>query len=191
MPESTDAGTSTDAASQTTTTDQQQQNGNNSDQLGDAGKRALDAERAARQTADRARKAAEKELETLRSQSMSDAEKAVAAAKAEGRSEALTAANERLVKAEVRIAAAGKLADPADAVRFLDLADFKVDADGEVDAKAVAKAIDQLVKDRPYLAAGTTKVQGSGDGGARGTSQTGVSMNDLLRQAAGRAPTRQ
>ena len=95
----------------------------------------------------------------------SDAEKAVVAAKAEGRTEALAAANERLVKAEVRIAAAGKLADPADAVRFLDLADFKVDDDGNVDAKSIGKAIDQLLKDKPYLAPGHTgKPSGSGDG---------------------------
>lgn len=160
---------------------------NPADHLGDAGKKALDDERAARREAERARKAAEKELADLRAQSMSDADKAVAQAKADGRTEALTAANARIVRSEVKAAAAGKLTDPADAVRFLDLDDFKVDDDGEVDAKAVGKAIDQLLKDKPYLAAGSTRPSGDGDGGPRGTPGNGTDMNQLLRRAAGRA----
>ena len=84
---------------------------------------------------------------------------------------ALARVNERLVKAEVRAAAAGKLADPADAHRFLDLSQFEVDADGNVDADEVAEAIDDLLTSKPYLAAqgGSTKprFQGTADSGAR------------------------
>jgi hypothetical protein len=64
------------------------QNGND-DQLGEGGKAALIAERVARQQAEREAKAVKRDLEALKAQSMSDAEKAVAAAKAEGRTEAL------------------------------------------------------------------------------------------------------
>lgn len=182
MPETTaDTDASTDTAAGATTTTE------TTDALGDAGKRALEEERAARRDAERARKTLEKELETLRQQSMSDGEKAVARAKAEGRTEALATANGRLLRAEVKALAAGKLADPADAVHFLNLDGLTVDDDGEVDAKAITKAIDQLLKDKPYLAAGSQRVQGSGDGGARGPATAHADMNALLRRAAGRA----
>jgi hypothetical protein len=106
------------------------------------------------------------EYEQLRAQSQTDQEKAIEAARAEGRSEVQTASNERLIRAEVRAAAAGKLADPADAVRLLDVSGLAVGDDGTVDAKALAERISQLVKDKPYLAAKT--FQGTGDGGAAG-----------------------
>lgn len=153
--------------------------------LGDAGKRALDAERDARRQAEKAAKDAQTELEKLRSASMSDQEKAVAAAKAEGRDEALKTANERLVRAEVKAAAAGKLADPGDALGLLgDLSAF-IDKSGDVDTKAITSAIDELVKAKPYLSA--KPGNGSGEGGPRGGNANGEpSMDDWLRsQAAG------
>ena len=110
-------------------------------------------------------------LEELEQQSKSDHEKAldkaVKEAEARARDEILTTANQRLVKASVRVAAAGKLADPEDAIRFLDLDEFKVDDDGEVDAKQLASAIDELLKTKPYLAAKATKPSGNIDQGAR------------------------
>lgn len=156
--------------------------------LGDAGKRALNEERTARQEAERARKSLEKELADLKAQSMTDTEKAIAQARAEGKTEALGAANGRLLRAEVKALAGGKFADPADAISFLHLDEFKVDGDGEFDTKAITKALDQLLKDKPYLAGGIpNRVQGSGDGGARGGNPGGADMNALLRKAAGRA----
>jgi biotin carboxyl carrier protein len=122
-------------------------------------------------------RAAQTELEKSREASMSEQEKAVAAAKAEGAADATKATNERLVKAEVRAAAAGKLADPSIAVRLLDLSEFEVDANGDVDGKAIGKAIDALVKQYPALA--TTNGHGSGDGGARQGAPT--DMNALIR----------
>lgn len=85
---------------------------------------------------------------------------------------AMVRVNERIVRAEVRAAAAGKLADPADAYRFLDLSQFEVDDDGNVDGDEVSDAIEDLLKSKPYLAAqggGTTKprFQGTADSGAR------------------------
>lgn len=117
----------------------------------DAGaKRALRAERA------RAKKL-EDELTKLRNEHASDADRAVAAARDEGRKEALAEVNTRILNAEVRAAAGGRLADPADATRLLDPADL-VDDDGNVDPKAVAGAIDALLDAKPYL--GATQANG-------------------------------
>lgn len=72
--------------------------------------------------------------------------------------EALAKANERILKAEIRAAAASKLADPNDALLFIDLDGFEVGDDGEVDRESITAAIEELVGDKPYLAAqgGTT-----------------------------------
>jgi vacuolar-type H+-ATPase subunit I/STV1 len=84
------------------------------------------------------------------------------------RDEALAGANARILKAEGRAAAAGKLNDPADALRYLDLSEFEVGSDGEVDSAAVASAITSLIANKPYLAAqGGQRFQGPADGGAR------------------------
>ena len=65
--------------------------------------------------------------------------------------EALAAANQRILKAEVRAAASGKLTDPADALRYLDLSKFTVTADGGVDSQAIANSIGELLEQKPYL----------------------------------------
>lgn len=72
--------------------------------------------------------------------------------------EALSKANERILKAEIRAAAASRLADPNDALRFIDLDGFEVGDDGEVDRESITAAIEELVGAKPYLAAqgGTT-----------------------------------
>jgi hypothetical protein len=64
----------------------------------------------------------------------------------------VAAANARVLHAEVRAQAAGRLADPNDAVSLLDLTAFTVDADGIVDTDAIGAALDQLVASKPYLA---------------------------------------
>jgi hypothetical protein len=109
----------------------------------------------------RARAAAEREANKLRDEHATDAEKAVAAAREEGRREALGQVAGRMVEAEVRAAAAGKLADPADAIRLLDLTGFVDDA-GEIDGKAIVAAVDELVEAKPYLAAEAKAAAGNG-----------------------------
>jgi hypothetical protein len=83
--------------------------------------------------------------------------------------EAATArANQRIIRSEVRAAAAGKLANPKLALKLLDLDQFEVDADGEVDEDEIADAINDLIKENPGLAAqGGKRFQGTGDGGAK------------------------
>lgn len=147
--------------------------------LGDAGKRAIAAERDARTKAEKARKAAETKAADLEARlaeldgaQKSEHQKALEKARKEAGEaagkEATAKANARIVRAEVRAAAGGKLADPNDAVRLLDLDEFAVDDDGEVDAKAIEAAIAKLVKDKPYLASGASRPSGDADQGARG-----------------------
>lgn len=187
-----DAGNTGDVDDQQQQTDQQQ-DGADEQQLGDAGRRALEREREARRAEAERRRALEAELATLREQQLPDAERALAAARREGadeaRAELTKSLGRRLVEAEVLAAAAGKLVDPEAAVRFLEL-DELVNDDLSVDRKAVAGALDELLKAKPYLAAtGTRRAPGSADQGPRETAPaTGAAfVNDQLRRAiAGR-----
>ncbi|MFI1324556.1 hypothetical protein ACH4TI_15105 [Streptomyces rochei] len=127
------------------------------DALGDKGKRAL----AAMKGKWKSERDKRRELEQRLSQGGEDdaAAKAVQAATA--------AANTRILRAEVRAAAKGRLADPKDALTFLDISQFEVDEDGQVDEDEITDAIDTLLKNKPYLAAQSgRKFQGTGDGGA-------------------------
>ncbi|MFJ5887491.1 hypothetical protein [Streptomyces californicus] len=139
--------------------------GDDEDKLGEGGKKALQAERDARAAAE----ARVKELEAKLTRKPKDpgtkpggdgdgkgdaGAKPVdaEALKKELREELTAESNARVVRAEVKAAAAGKLADPADAARYIDLSKIKVGDDGEPDAKQVKKAIEDLLKERPYLA---------------------------------------
>ena len=165
----------------TTETDTDTGDGTGGD-LGDAGKKALAAEREARKAAEKAAKDAAAELEELRKAAMSDSEKAVAEAREAGRSEALAAANARIVRAEVLAHATGVLKDPADAIGFLDLDQFTVTDSGDVDAEAIKSAIDSLVKAKPYLGTGPAG-PGPLPGGSATEPATGSNPNDWLRSA--------
>lgn len=82
--------------------------------------------------------------------------------------EALSGANKRILKSEVKAAAKGVLADPQDAYKFLDLDSFEVDSDGNVDESAITDALTKLITEKPYLAAqGGQRFKGTADGGAR------------------------
>src|SRR5438094_3000220 len=72
------------------------------DGLGEAGKRALEAERNNRRLAEKRSRDLEAELTKVREGSMSEQEKAVEAARREARLEASKGFNARLVQAEVR-----------------------------------------------------------------------------------------
>lgn len=134
--------------------------------LGDAGKQALarmkeklKAEKALRLSAERERDEAKGVDEATK-------------ARREAESEALSKANSRIVRSEVKAAAKGVLADPGDAFKFLDLDEIEVDDDGNVDEEAIADAIAELVKKKPYLAAqGERRFRGGSDGGARKESR--------------------
>lgn len=124
--------------------------------LGDAGKRAIDAMKAERNSA-KADAAAEKkradELQAkvaeFENRDKSDLEKATAAADAAAkRAEAATA---RAVRAEVKALAAESFADADDAAAFLDLAKY-TGTDGEIDTTAIQADLTALLERKPHLA---------------------------------------
>lgn len=125
--------------------------------LGDKGKKALDAMKAKMRAAQKEAKTAKAEAAQLKAEKESAGkpadEQALDRARSEATTTALAAANKRIIRSEVKAAAAGKLANPALAVRLLDLDDFEVDDDGNVDEDEIAEAIEDLLKENPYLAA--------------------------------------
>lgn len=121
---------------------------------------------------------AETELGKLKETSATDIETARAEARQEALAEATAEANARIVRAEVIAAAAKKLQDPSDAVAHLDLSKLEVNDKGEVDRKAINAAIDELVKEKPYLGG----VRDPEFGKRPATGSGGKSMNELIKQ---------
>ncbi|KUN92041.1 hypothetical protein AQJ67_41345 [Streptomyces caeruleatus] len=131
------------------------------DELGDKGKRALASMKGKWRTERDKRRELERAL--AEKDGADDAEQA----RRKAETDAMAKANDRILKAEIRAAAKGRLADPKDAMTFLDLDQFEVGEDGEIDPEEVEEAITDLLKSKPYLAAATAKrFQGTGDGGA-------------------------
>ncbi|WP_327385666.1 hypothetical protein [Streptomyces sp. NBC_01207] len=108
----------------------------------------LTAERTAREAAEKRATEAEAEASRLRRSNAAQKPGDLDALREEIRSEFAA----QLVRAEVRAAAAGRLRDPADALALVDVAAL-TSKGGEVDVKAVTAAVEQLVTDKPYLAA--------------------------------------
>lgn len=140
------------------------------DELGDAGKQALDRMKAKLKTERERRIAAEAKVNA--GAEGDEAEKV----RHQAESAVLAKANTRIVRAEVKAAAAGKFADPVDALNFIDLAQFEVDDDGDVDQEEIAEAVAELLRKKPYLAAqgGTSKPKPDRSQGAQGS---GVATN--------------
>jgi hypothetical protein len=173
------------AATETSTTETAAATGEAA--LGDAGKKALDAMKAERKAAKDEAAALKAQLDALTAKvEGKEAEHAAAQKSREAEQAFLAKANDRIVKSEVKAAAKGVLADPSDAYKFLDLSEFEVDNDGNVDESAIAEALADLVKDKPYLAAqGGKKFQGSADGGARNdaTKVSQLTQADMARMS--------
>lgn len=138
----------------------------------------------------------EAELTKLRDEGASESEKALAKARKEAADEASKTERERwagrIIRAEVKAAAAGtfgdgddvvRFANPAAALRFLDLDEFEVNDDGEVDSNAVKKALTDLLKREPYLAVKPEQKFGDADQGVRDTKAEVKPGNDRLRHA--------
>ena len=171
------AGTDTNGAPQDTgaaSTDNDGDNPDGSDALGDPGKKALDEMKRKWKAAETARKTAEAEAAALRAKDEGrEAEHQQALAAQQIKDDALAAASRRILKAELRAAAAGKLTDPTDALTFIDLDAIDVDDDGNVDRAALDAAITNLVTTKPYLAAQSGgRFQGGADGGARNAASS-------------------
>jgi hypothetical protein len=108
-----------------------------------------------------------------------DAEKAAAAARAEGEKAAATRLGVRLARAEWLSQAANLVADPADLVEEIRLGEFVKD-DGEIDEAAIKKSVERWARLAP--ADGIANPAR----GPRGGGNSDRDMNALIRQAAGR-----
>lgn len=152
------------------------------DGLGDAGKRALDAERDAREQAEATARTATQELDKIRKANQSEQDKALEVARQEG----WTKAAGLVRTAEIRraLTAAG--------CRFVDLAaradefaNLEVTESGTV--KDLDKAIERLRTTNPAVFGEPARPTDFG-GGPRGTpAGAGSDMNSQIRRAAGRA----
>ena len=157
------------------------------EELGDKGQRALERMKEDKKALKRELRAARQELEDLKASSARPNDEPTADdIRREAEKAANERANQRILKAEVKSAAAGKLSDPSDAFRFLDLSDFEVDADGNVDADEIADAISDLLTKRPYLSASDNRFKGRVDQGTRkaATGPTQLTRDDLSRMTA-------
>ncbi|WP_460801488.1 hypothetical protein [Microbacterium sp. GXF6406] len=137
--------------------------------LGDPGKKALDAMKAKWKSADAAAKETAAKLAALEAKvNGTEAEHAAATERERVQSEAIAKANARLVRAEVRTAAKGRLSNADDAFAFIDISQVEVNDDGDIDTSAVTALIDDLIAERPYLAAATApRFEGGADAGAK------------------------
>ena len=179
-----------DQGTETTSTDDDAQG---AEALGDAGKQALDRMKEQRNAA-RAEARAFKALGMTPDQikALLDTQKGEGdqpdadAIRRDAEREATSKANQRILRSEVKAAAAGKLADPHDALTLLDLDKFEVGDDGEIDEEEIADAIDDLLKKKPYLAAQGKRFQGEADGGTRNGGQEKseqLTRDDLKRMS--------
>lgn len=148
--------------------------------LGPAGEKALAEWKQRARLAEKASKEQAARLQELEDRDKSELQKATErAAKADARA---AEATRRVAKAEIRALAAAQFADPSDAAAFLNVDDLISD-DGDVDTKAVEKALADLLKRKPHLA--KEQAPPSFDGGARTTATPPTDMNALIRQKAG------
>lgn len=147
--------------------------GDGESDLGDAGKKALKAERDARKNAEK--KATELEAENARLRRSNAATKGtdLEAMKAEIRAEFATQIAETAIKAEAK----GRLQDPSDALLF-------IKASEAGDEKTIKAAIDQLLKDRPYLAAEPSGPKPWGDVGGGQRKAPEAEPKDALERMA-------
>lgn len=110
----------------------------------------------------------------------SENQKAIDAARKEGRDEATQAGNARLIAAEARaLAAEAKFANPALAVRALDLKGVKVNDDGEPDSAAIKALLKELADTGAFVIEDGTGKKGpkpdKAQGGASGKGDASVS----------------
>lgn len=136
------------------------------DELGDAGKRALDAERERARTATKQLKPwksigdefglTPEQVRDLIGQATAseDGDDApdVDSIRREAGREAMAKANARIIRAEVKALAADLFADPADAPLYLNLSDYDVSDDGDVDADEILADLKTLLQQKPHLA---------------------------------------
>ncbi|MFC9620271.1 hypothetical protein ACFTXM_09805 [Streptomyces sp. NPDC056930] len=148
-------------------------------ELGDAGKKAIKTERDARKAAEKERDAAQAEIKRLQRSNAAVKGTDLEAIKTEIRAEFAAQLAETAIKSEAK----GRLHDPSDALLYIKSAEVN----GE---DAIKAAVDQLLKDRPYLAAAESGARPWGDvggGKAPSTEPEPASPQERMRRAYGKA----
>ena len=146
--------------------------------LGDAGKQALDRMKAERNAAKAEAKQLQSQLEELQRAQMTDQEKAIDEARAAARAEVMGEISSKVVAAEFKAAAAGRLDDAAltNLLGGLNLASF-LDESGEVDTDKVANLVASIAP---------TPASADFGQGARSTASSGSDpLTDALKNAVG------
>jgi vacuolar-type H+-ATPase subunit I/STV1 len=132
---------------------------------------AYEAEKTKRREQDKTLKEIREEFNAFKAKAEGKEAEFTAAQEAQRfKDEALAAANQRIVAAELRAAAKGKISADmvGDVTKFINPSDFEVGEDGTVDEAAITAAIDDLIKNKPTLTAqGDKRFQGTVDGGVR------------------------
>jgi hypothetical protein len=131
-------------------------------------------------------RAAEAELEKVRQASLTETEKQIAEAEKRGRDKAVTDLGQRLVRAEFRALAAGRIEGLDELLDDLNLAKF-VTEDGEPDAAAIQKAVARLA---PAPVETNTRQPGPRPDLSQGGSNQNMALNsddltEALRAAVG------
>lgn len=126
--------------------------------LGEAGERALNAMKQKERETRAKLRAAQAELAALKAPK--EGEETPEQIRERVEQDVAKRYNERLVRAEVKASAAASFADPDDAVAFLNMGDFDVDADGNVDPHDIEDALKDLLAKKPHLAKQDTTQRG-------------------------------
>ena len=160
--------------------------------LGPEGEKALAAFKQRARDAEKQSKELAEKLAKVEEANKSEQEKALDKARKEATdtatAEVTSSFQKRILNAEVKARAAGKLAYPDDAPRLLDLKpDDLFDEDGEVKADVIDKAIDALIESKPRLKADTTDRRPSGDddagqGSGEGKAEADKSVEDWISE---------
>ena len=129
-------------------------------------------------------KTAETEVRTLKTKDLPEAERLKV--EAEEAKTAVASANKRIVDAEIKVAAASAgVVDPDAVVALIAREGIELDDSGRV--SGVKKALDTLLKEKPYLKSegGSAGRSGSDGGGSGERAPAGGGMDNLIRRAAG------
>lgn len=118
------------------------------------------------------------QLEEQRKAAMTEQERLIEEAREAAREEVRQEYHAKLLSQAVMAAATGKLADPEDATKFLDMSKLDPDKPADIDA-----AIAELVKVKPHLAA---RRRGTIDQGPQGPGVETEDGSTWLRRVAGR-----
>jgi hypothetical protein len=124
-----------------------------------------------------------KQLADMQAAAQSEQDKALTAARDEGRADAFTQFKARLVGAEALRVMSGKVSNPKLALPHLDLDGIEVAGDGTVDEAALTAAVDDLLATYPELAA-VPAVHHADLGPRPQPAATRDDPNDLLRAFA-------